>query len=147
MFLRTRLVSKEEWRAAHLKTGSIYFIRDAEQDCIKVGHSKDPWSRLRTLQVGSSSRLGLIGVIAAPIEIEAIVHNQLKEGSTHGEWFLDRGVTTQWLMSMTQGDPICRHIWSLEPERQIFWMWDEEAQRHTKHIWDLETNQWDPPIK
>ena len=44
-YLRTRLVSENEWRKAHAKTGSLYFIRDPERACVKIGHSRDPWKR------------------------------------------------------------------------------------------------------
>ena len=57
--------------------------------------------RLQASQVGSAGHLALIRVIAALIEIEKHVHFQLMEGRTHGEWFWDRGVATQWVMDMT----------------------------------------------
>ena len=145
-YLRTRLVSKEDWQAAHARTGSIYFIRDHDHDCIKVGHSKDPVGRLQTLQVGSAGRLGLIGIFAAPIEIEKHVHFQLMEGRTHGEWFWDRGVTTRWLMDMTQGEPICRHVWTLVPGTEVFWDWKETTKSHTKHVWNATARAWEPPF-
>jgi hypothetical protein len=111
MYLRTSLVTTDEWRAAHAKTGSIYFIRDQEGDLIKVGHSRDPWRRLSQLQVWSGNRLRLIGIIAAHIEIESHIHTHLTEGRTHGEWFWDRGVTSKWLVDMTRGEPWCRNVW------------------------------------
>ena len=50
------------------------------------------------------------------------------EGHTHGEWFWDRGVTTQWLIDMTQGEPICRHVWALVPGTEVFWDWSETTR-------------------
>jgi hypothetical protein len=62
-FLRTRLVNKDEWEIGHKKFGSVYFIRDENADCIKIGHSHNPWTRLRILQTGSANRLILIGIM------------------------------------------------------------------------------------
>lgn len=109
--LRTRLVSVPEYWAAHRKSGSIYFIRNRQTDAIKVGHSRDVGRRLQTLQVGNSARLELIGCVAAAIEIEPHIHQQFLDGRLSGEWFMDRGVTSAWLMDMTQGHPLYRHVW------------------------------------
>ncbi len=38
----------------------IYFIRNEETNKIKIGYSKDPEERLRTLQTGSSGKLTLL---------------------------------------------------------------------------------------
>ena len=119
-FLRTRLVSTEEFWKAKVRLGAIYFVRDIQADTIKVGYSADPWSRLSNLQVGNSNTLKIIGLVAAPREVEPVVHNQLYEGRLRGEWFWDRGVTTQWLMDMTQGEPLCRHVWELVPAKEFF---------------------------
>ena len=144
--LRTRLVTNDEWHTAHRRTGSIYFLRNAVADCIKIGHSREPILRTQTLQVGSPDRLTLIGLIAASIEIEPLIHDQLREGHARGEWFWDRGVTSIWLLDMTQGEPMCRHIWDLVPTREVFWGWNDATKMHTKHIWNPATQQWEPPL-
>jgi hypothetical protein len=120
MFLRTRLVSLREFWIAETELGSVYFIRDAEADAIKVGYSRDHWHRLSDLQVGSARKLELIGVVAAPPDVEPLVHQQLREGHLRGEWFWDRGVTMKWLMDMTHGEPFCRNIWDLVPGKEIY---------------------------
>ena len=114
MVLRTRVVDFEEWQAAHSRTGSVYFIRDDRADMVKIGHSRNPWRRLSELQVGSANRLAIVGVIAADIAIEGVVHQQFSEGHSAGEWFWDRLVLTDWLRAMTAGYPFCRNVWSLE---------------------------------
>lgn len=117
MFLQTSLVTEEEFWRAYREMGAIYFIRDEQADQIKVGYTRDHSKRLSNLQVGSSRRLELIGLIAAEQAIEGIVHQQLTEGSSIGEWFWDRGITTQWLMDMTQDEPLYRNVWRLVPGR------------------------------
>ena len=145
-FLKTNLVSRLEfWKAFH-ETGALYFIRNAHADEIKIGHSRDPAKRLADLQVGCSSLLELIGVIAAPREIEPIVHRQFYEGRIRGEWFYDRGITSRWLIDMTQGEPLYRHVWKLVPGREFFCTWDEKTRTHTKHVWEPDLGEWVPPF-
>lgn len=147
MFLRTQIVSEDDWALAHAKNGSVYFIRDVTNDCIKVGHSRDPITRLSTLQVGNSNRLHLVGLVAAEFAIEQHIHRQLMEGHALGEWFYDRGIVTQWLMDMTQGEPLCRYIWALVPGHETFCSWDEKTGSHVKHVWNSAISEWEPPIR
>lgn len=113
MILHTRLVPRDEWTRANRKTGSVYFIKDETADKVKIGHSHNPYSRRGVLQIGSANRLKLIGIVAAPIEVEPRVHSQFVEGRSHGEWFYDRGIISEWLLGMTHGEPMCRHVWGL----------------------------------
>lgn len=145
-FLQTKLVSPAEFWPAFCDTGAVYFIRDRVNDAIKVGHSRDPSKRLSDLQVGSSTPLELIGVIAAAREIERIVHRQFYEGRIHGEWFHDRGITGQWLLDMTAGEPLYRHVWKLVPGREFICTWDPATETHTKHVWEPDLGDWVPPL-
>ncbi len=140
-FLRTTVVSELEYRLAHSKTGSVYFIRNRSDDTIKIGHSHDPQRRLQQLQVGNSTRLELVGVIAAEIAIESIVHNQLREGYLNGEWFWDRGVTTEWLMRMTQNEPLYRNVWTLVEGRTWITDWTDPNNRKR---WNAAKGEWEP---
>lgn len=132
-FLQTRVVSEAEFRKAARDLGMIYFARDAERDAIKVGYSADVDKRLSSLQVGNPNRLEIVGLIAAEQRIEPIIHLQLYEGRIAGEWFWDRGVTMQWLMDMTGGEPLRRNVWRLVGGRTVYSEWDEQTQTHTKH--------------
>lgn len=146
MFLRTRVVSGPEYWAAHALYGSVYFLRDRSMDAVKIGYSRDVARRLVQLQTANSTKLELIGAIAAVAEIEELIHFQLMEGRIRGEWFWDRGVTTQWLMDMTRDQPLYRNIWELIPSTPVFNSWDENTHSHTKHRWNNETKEWMPPI-
>lgn len=141
--LRVRQVAESEFWAHFHKVGGVYFIKDDSRDCIKVGHSMEPYTRLSNLQVGNPSKLRLV---AAKPEIEPLIHQQLYEGRVQGEWFLDREVTSQWLTDMTQGEPMCRTIWEFVPSRSWLSIWHDETQSHTRHHWDDVTKQWEPPI-
>lgn len=147
MFLRTRLVSQEEFWKAEVDLGAIYFIRDPEAEAVKVGYSREHLNRLSNLQVGSARRLELIGLVAAPPQVESIVHRQFCEGRIHGEWFWDRGVASKWLMDMTQGEPLYRNVWDLVEGQEFFCTWDEELKTHTRHVWDKKLEAWVPPFK
>lgn len=146
-FLRTRLVDEAEFWQHFARTGAIYFIRNDEADCIKIGHSRQPWTRLSTLQVGSPSPLRIVGLVAAAIKIESIIHEWHFQERRRGEWFLDQGVVTGWLKEVTYGEPLARNVWDLVPGQEFFLAWDEEQKRHVKHIFNEETQQWEPPFK
>lgn len=146
MLLRTRVVSEEEFWREFQVLGAIYFVRDDEADSIKVGYSRTPWTRLSNLQVGSARPLRLVGVIAAPPEVEPLVHNWLAEGRKRGEWFMDAGVVTAWLKDITDGEPMCRNVWTLVRGREVYWTWDEATRTHTKHVRNEATGEWEPPI-
>jgi hypothetical protein len=146
-FLRTQLVSKDEFWAAFRETGGVYFIRDAEADQIKIGYTRLPLARLSNLQVGNSRSLEFAGLIAAPQEIEESIHYELMEGRSRGEWFWDRGVTTEWLLRMTRGEPLCRNIWRLVPGRKWLAIWHSDRAEHTKHYWDDQSGAWTPLLQ
>lgn len=145
-FLHTRLVTRDEWRQRNKRGGSVYFIKNDEVDKVKIGFSNDPFARLGVLQVGSANRLRLIGIIAAPFAVEAILHSQFREGHSHGEWFYDRGIISQYLTEMTYGEPMCRNIWELVPGREFFGEWDAETGKLIKHYWNPVAKEWEPPF-
>lgn len=145
-YLHTRLVSAQEFQTAYERFGAIYFVKDDAADTVKIGYAQDVFARISNLQVGCSNRLRFIGLIAGKREIEPHIHQQFIEGSVRGEWFWDRGIITQWLLDMTQGEPIRRQIWRLVPARELYWSWDEKTKSHTKHIWNDKSQQWDPPL-
>lgn len=144
--LRTLLVSEEEFWREFARLGGVYFIRDDQQDSIKIGYTRSPWTRMSNLQVGSASRLTMVGLVAAPRAVEPIIHNWFPDGRRHGEWFWDRGVLTPWLMEMTHDQPMCRNVWTLVPGQEVFWSWNETTKSHTKHVLNKTTGQWEPPL-
>ncbi len=63
----------------------IYFIGDGER--IKIGRSKNPWARLKTLQTSSGNELHLLAVKRAPVTAEAELHQRFADIRLAGEWF------------------------------------------------------------
>jgi hypothetical protein len=138
--LRARLVTGRQWRMAHLKTGSIYFLRDDIAKEIKIGHSTDPLRRFSTLQTGSANKLRYLGMIAASKEIEKDLHKNSAQwlgDNCHrrGEWYGDHnGFVSDWLLEMTQGQPWCRQIWEFVP--CIYrWRGEQWRQENNGQFW------------
>lgn len=71
----------------------IYFITpDDEEDTVKIGMSKDPFSRKRELQVGNSKLLKLklfFGpwALKDAKNIEKEIHQKLIKNKLRGEWY------------------------------------------------------------
>lgn len=93
--------------------GAIYFIKDRSTDTVKIGFSRSPLDRMAQLQVGNATRLELVGAVAAEWTVEAAVHDLCRAGHLRGEWFMDRGVLSEWLDEMTEGRPRYGWIWDL----------------------------------
>jgi hypothetical protein len=65
----------------------IYLISDGKN--LKIGHSKNPFRRLKQLQTGHSSKLKLIKVYDLPDWVEKRLHYLLRSTKARdkGEWF------------------------------------------------------------
>lgn len=146
-FLRTRLVPEGDFWLEYRRFGVVYFIRNDDQACVKIGHSREPWTRLTNLQVGSPNLLRMMGMAAAHISIEPIIHDWHRLLRRQGEWFNDQdGSLSAWLQSVSYGEPMCRNVWDLVPGQEFFTRWDEVTKRHVKHIFDEGLQQWVPPF-
>jgi hypothetical protein len=66
----------------------VYFIEDTATGLIKIGIAKRPGRRLNLLQVGSASKLRLIGSVHGGRELERALHTKFQEHRIRGEWFL-----------------------------------------------------------
>jgi hypothetical protein len=68
----------------------VYFIQESGEGCIKIGHSKDPISRFRTIQSHNSNSLKLLKVINGDCKEEKILHRLFfrEKIRTAGEWFV-----------------------------------------------------------
>ena len=83
----------------------LYFIQMDETGYIKIGRSKNPQQRLKTLQTGCPKRLRLILVLERNGHREAEFHQLLGRWRTLGEWF----------------DPMCVGSLPLEITEAIPW--------------------------
>ena len=121
-FLRTRYTpDKELYAEALARLGAVYVVRDDAAQRIKIGYSQTPYRRMDSLQVGCSGRLRMVAIIAAPIEVESLLHQQWFEFRTHGEWFDDRNEhVSKEILYMLHGDPICKNVWEMVPGKFVF---------------------------
>jgi hypothetical protein len=73
-----------------MSTSYIYII-GSDTPPYKVGISKDPGRRLKSLQTGHPRKLRILDARATDAEktklLETAIHQQLKFYKTHGEWF------------------------------------------------------------
>lgn len=67
----------------------VYAIRETESGRVKLGISRDPERRLKTLQTGNSQKLELVGTRIAPnrFDDETEVHKLNSDSHVRGEWF------------------------------------------------------------
>lgn len=111
MIVRRRCVPPDEFKRQFDERGAVYFIRDPNTDAIKIGHSRDPLSRLATLQIGNASQLELVAMVAASADVEPLVHDLCRCGHLRGEWFMDRGILSPWILQVTDGWPMDSQVW------------------------------------
>ncbi len=65
----------------------VYFIQSGDGGPIKIGTSKNPSARLKTLQVATAETLVLLGSIKGNHLTERQWHNDHKAHKITGEWF------------------------------------------------------------
>ena len=68
------------------KQNKIYFIQ-APNGLFKIGKSKNPKARLKTLQTGSPVCLTIKKVVQGGLYLENVLHIYFKHLREHGEWF------------------------------------------------------------
>lgn len=70
-------------------TGSnyIYYVADTVNDVVKVGISRNPWSRVKDLQTGSASKFELLATLKTDERSERLIHEKLDSVRVKGEWF------------------------------------------------------------
>ena len=80
----------------------VYFIEN-QAGHVKIGWSKDPVKRLKTLQTGSSDPLALVYAAGFVDEAEArhcegVLHCRLAARRVYGEWFMAEGLDYERLI-------------------------------------------------
>jgi hypothetical protein len=67
------------------KPGFVYFIRAGE--AIKIGYSKDAYSRMADLQVANAETLEFMGSVKGDRQYESDLHDMFCHLQIRGEWF------------------------------------------------------------
>lgn len=65
----------------------VYFIQAGEDGPIKIGTSKNPLARMKSLQSATAETLVLLGTIKGGHQVERKWHNDHKTHRISGEWF------------------------------------------------------------
>jgi hypothetical protein len=75
----------------------VYTIKEVDSGNIKIGISKDPYQRLKQLQIGNSSKLLLVTQYKADnrYKDEKIEHVKNKVYNIHSEWFKSNVVISE----------------------------------------------------
>lgn len=68
--------------------GYIYLVGCDESFAVKIGWSRAPKSRMKTLQCGSPVELKMLFYVKAFQQNEQHVHRLFKKYKSHGEWFI-----------------------------------------------------------
>jgi hypothetical protein len=80
---------KKEIQESNVKSklDYVYFIQGVCGGAIKIGRSKDPEMRLKTLQTGYPDTLHILLLIPGSAKIELQIHEELEQYRLNGEWF------------------------------------------------------------
>lgn len=65
----------------------VYFVATTGNDVVKIGISRNPWSRIKDLQAGSASKFELLAAIKTAKRSEFEVHAFFEKTRLNGEWF------------------------------------------------------------
>lgn len=66
---------------------AVYFLLCKTTQRVKIGTAEHPLSRCAELQIGSPTKLALIGKIPGHRSQEVYLHKLLRKFRLHGEWF------------------------------------------------------------
>lgn len=81
-------------------SGHIYYIGCAETQRVKIGFTTRSLSkRLRALQTGSPTKLGVLAWHKGTMEDEQRLHERFADERLHGEWFDMSGRLLEHLMN------------------------------------------------
>jgi hypothetical protein len=65
----------------------VYFIATQTDRLVKIGYSRNPKTRIKTLQTSNPKKLLLIGVLEGCKKVEKFLHIKFYKYRIDGEWF------------------------------------------------------------
>jgi len=66
---------------------SVYFVQEEDNGLIKIGYSKNPNRRLKSLQINNPRKLNILKVIDGAMCRETYLHHRCSRFNAKGEWF------------------------------------------------------------
>ena len=87
--------------AADRAQATVYVVQASITGLVKIGTSRDPRRRLRTIQRTCAQPLLVAGCVhGAGVETEAHLHDALQEHRSHGEWFHPAGAVRRLVRAL-----------------------------------------------
>ena len=77
----------EFWRPRLDMPNFVYFIQEGQRGPVKIGRAVDPERRIRQLQTGNPTTLGLRHVLPGGPKLESALHRRFEPARIRGEWF------------------------------------------------------------
>lgn len=68
-------------------TPLVYFVQAGEGGPIKIGWARNPWGRIRDLQVAHWAVLTMLGTTDGGVALERRLHRRFAKERVRGEWF------------------------------------------------------------
>lgn len=109
------------WQARYRALDYVYAIQGAPGTPVKIGHSKTPLRRLRTLQTGSHDTLRLLHVVPGDRRTEQILHEWFAEWRHRDEWFSGPRLDLMLEMLDALAHHQIRDADAYRPEGRYFW--------------------------
>jgi hypothetical protein len=94
----------------------IYFIKSGNKH-IKIGYSKEPTDRKKSLQTGSPLKLQVQATMQGDFKTELGLHEMFKHLHVNGEWFKYTD-ELKWFIRVVKKNPELNNIKSLYMESQ-----------------------------
>jgi hypothetical protein len=98
---------------------NTYVITNKKYDIIKVGRTKNPYKRLKTLQISHNKELEMVCVFEEDIEKE--IKQMLKKYNIRGEWYYPNPKTMLEIQEkyLPNNQELASFIYSIAENRQI----------------------------
>lgn len=77
----------DDYSRSYREEGYVYFLHNPETDTIKIGYSKNPKRRIRSLQTANSAELETLKIVEGDEGYERSLHRQFSHLRIRGEWF------------------------------------------------------------
>ena len=84
--------------------GHIYFITSPELDVVKIGYSKNPWSRLSELRSSYGSAMSVVATIRIVVKPKISVATVLSAYKKEGDWFVKNECVKLLISGVSAGE-------------------------------------------
>ena len=79
---------------------SVYFVRAAALNLVKIGFAEDPWKRFSKIQSDSPCPVEIVGIEDGGLDRERVLHSLFAEDRVSREWFRWSGEISQYVRTL-----------------------------------------------